>query len=67
MNNVLNIGTSKGDLRIWNDLNNGFCWATPNGSQGSHCDSSEEAVSEAFHAEGLNPVEYGYADFEAAN
>lgn len=48
-----------GVLRVWESSNNGICWATPNGSEGSGEPSIEAAISAAFEAEGLNPEDYG--------
>lgn len=65
MNQVTNIPTGHGELRIWESAAGVWAWATPNGSQGSAEDSFEEAVSAAFHAEELDPSDYGYKDFSA--
>ena len=60
-NEVIEIPTgTNGILRVWESSVSGWCWATPNGSEGSAEPSFEQAVAEAFEAEGLNPKEYGY-------
>ncbi len=57
---VIQIPTgTNGIMRIWESVT-GWCWATANGSEGSAEPSFEEAVAEAFAAEGLNPEDYGY-------
>jgi hypothetical protein len=59
---VMEIKTGgQGVLRVWQSKENGWCWATPNGSEGSAEPSIEQAVAEAFAAEGLNPEDYGYS------
>lgn len=58
--NITNISTANGELRIWEQDNGKFGWATPNGSQGGDEASFDVAVKEAFNAEGLNATEYGY-------
>jgi hypothetical protein len=61
-NEVMEIQTGgHGVLRVWESSVNGICWATPNGSEGSNEPSIEQAVAEAFEAEGLNPEDYGYS------
>lgn len=59
-NNVTNIRTESGELRIWESRPGKFAWATPNGSEGSDEASFEDAVKEAFSAEDLTASEYGY-------
>lgn len=61
-NEVIQIPTgTNGILRIWESPVSGWCWATDNGSEGSAKPSFEQAVADAFAAEGLDPEEYGYA------
>jgi hypothetical protein len=52
---------TNGILRVWESSVAGWCWATDNGSEGSAEPSFEQAVAEAFDAEGLNPEDYGYS------
>jgi hypothetical protein len=59
-NNVTNIRTAAGELRIWESRPGKFGWATPNGSEGSDEASFGDAVKEAFDAEGINATDYGY-------
>lgn len=65
MKQVTIIPTDKGELRVWESSPEVWAWATLNGSQGSAEDGFEAAVSEAFHAEGLNPKDYGYENHRA--
>ncbi len=61
-NEVTEIPTgTNGILRVWESSIAGWCWATPNGSEGTLVPSFEDAVAEAFEAEGLNPEDYGYS------
>ena len=50
-----------GTLRVWESSIAGWCWATPNGSEGTLVPTIDQAVAEAFEAEGLNPEDYGYS------
>ncbi len=51
---VMEIKTGgQGVLRVWQSNENGWCWATPNGSEGSAEPSIDVAVYNAHEAEGL--------------
>ena len=54
-NEVIQIQTHRGlaDLRVWESPISGWCWATPNGSEGSGEPSIDAAIYNAHEAEGL--------------
>ena len=67
-NQVSEIQTSAGILRVWDNSGSGeiFHFATPSGSQGSE-PTFDSAVAAAFAAEGLDAAEYGYTTLATAS
>lgn len=50
-NATTEIATPTGSVRIWKDSHNGYCWATPNGSEGTGCKTYATAKREALEAQ----------------